>query len=509
MPSKLVPTHKFCQPLLVGDRVKYAVFRKIPGSQQVAYCKRHYTIQACCDALKKRFPKEASLFTPEQLLLENWETQRTKNAAAKASGKTKRPIKRMEKIAYQGVTCETRPNGRIVWKVHERYNTPQWRYDTQIGAVKAIAKAENCTMGDLKLKKTKLPTLPRGTVQELHGRAMALYHKRYPGDVVNADVHAKCAKTWTSLKLAPGTLPSFFLGKADKDRRDVVDSVAEEWQVSMPSGAKKELDEAKFLYNVLVRAARKISQHRWSHAERKSFGRNNFHWMNYHTMLVHLWILNLKKLPSDKNEPLVFQNPGTKYYVRPFTEAIRKKLDNHIAWGKSCLKLTEDLPETAKDFVNCVHAIDYGLKALVGAIKDASYVRLWLKRAWMRFLLVAYDIKIDFRRLTIREFILCWPDEHGLLLKLLGDPSKSVNQRLASDVGPGLENLHYEDEAELLSMHACLVDDWDAQTVLRLKGLDWLVRNWDELRRRLDQWHRRDGVYPHPGVFFVECWDLP
>ena len=79
---------------------------------------------------------------------------------------------------------------------------------------------------------------------------------------------------------------------------------------------------------------------------------------------------------------------------------------------------------------------------------------------------------------------------------------------MGGEVGPGLENLGYEDEPELLSMHACLVDDWDAQTVLRLKGVQWLDRNWTELRRRLDAAHRRDGIYPHPGVFFLSCWDL-
>ena len=230
--------------------------------------------------------------------------------------------------------------------------------------------------------------------------------------------------------------------------------------------------------------------------------------MNYHTMCTHLSILSLKRLANDNSRPLVFQNSGTKYYLRPWSEAIRKKIQNHIAWGQSCLKLRDNLPEDAEDYVHCVRAIDFGVPKLVGAQKENAYVRLWLKRSWLRFLLIGHKIKIDFKSLTVKEFVTCWPDEHGLLKKLLSDPSKSSTSNAALDVGVGLANLGYEEEAELLSMHACLVDDWDAQTVLRLKGAEWITRNWTELRRRLDAWYRRDGIYPHPGVFFLQCLDL-
>ena len=59
---------------------------------------------------------------------------------------------------------------------------------------------------------------------------------------------------------------------------------------------------------------------------------------------------------------------------------------------------------------------------------------------------------------------------------------------MAAGVGGDLDNIGYEDEPELLSMHACLVDDWDCQTVLRLKGPGWVTRNWREMRKRLDAW---------------------
>ena len=155
--------------------------------------------------------------------------------------------------------------------------------------------------------------------------------------------------------------------------------------------------------------------------------------------------------------------------------------------------------------MDCVHNKDVGLQKLVGAMEDSRYSRQWLKRAWMRFLVIGYNIKIDFKSPTLRKFIGCSPDEHCLLVKLLSDPNKCLHANLSLQVGPGLASLEYKDEAELLSMHACLVDEWGAQTVLRQKGPGWSYRNWSELRRRLDAWHRRDGIYPHTRQFCLHC----
>ena len=55
---------------------------------------------------------------------------------------TKRPIARAEKIQYRGITPEVRVNGEVVWKVHHRYQTPMWRYDSHVEAATAIARAE-------------------------------------------------------------------------------------------------------------------------------------------------------------------------------------------------------------------------------------------------------------------------------------------------------------------------------------------------------------------------------
>ena len=139
---------------------------------------------------------------------------------------------------------------------------------------------------------------------------------------------------------------------------------------------------------------------------------------------------------------------------------------------------------------------------------DNRYSRKLLKRALVRFFVVGYNFKTDVKSLTVRKFIGCWPDGHRLLVKLLSDPNKRLHANLASQAGPRLESLEYKDEAEFLSMHACLVDDWDAQTVLRQNGPGWLSRNWSELCRLFAAWHRQDGIDPHPGQFFLHCWDL-
>ena len=415
---------------------------------------------------------------------------------------------RIEKVQYLGVTPAVQANGRVAWKVQNKYNTDKWRYDTQLEAARAVARSEGLTLADIKHDKARFTMLSKRKQQEIHGPAMALYCNKRPGDCENLDMHAKRPKTWKALERFPGIIPAFLIAKVAADRCDVVASANEVRQKTKGSCAKSRADQEKLHYTLFVLAARKISKHRWSKAEEKSIGKNNFHWMNYHTMLQHLRIRSLKESDGNGTNPLVFQNSGTKYYVCAWNHTIKQRLENHIAWGRSCMALRDRLPEVAEEFVDCVAAIDVGVQKLVGAQKDSGYSRLWLKRGWVRFLLIGYDIKIDFRNLALRQFIKCWPDEHGLLVGLLSDEHKTLTGNLDAAVGKGLKRLHYKDEPELLSMHACLINDWDAQTVLRQKGEDWVRRNSKELTRRLNAWHRRDGIWPHPGIFFLDCWHL-
>ena len=151
---KLVKTHKYCFPAIVGRTLKHAVFRRIPNTPEVAYCSRHASIQACCKALKKRFPAESSAFTPNKLLVKKPDPVDKQAFTPKM---TKRPIARAEKIQYRGITPEVRYNGKVVWKVHHRYQTPKWQYDRHIEAATAIAHAEGNTLADLRHNKAKVP----------------------------------------------------------------------------------------------------------------------------------------------------------------------------------------------------------------------------------------------------------------------------------------------------------------------------------------------------------------
>ena len=154
MPPKLERTHKWCWPVQVEKGIKYGVWRKDPGTKETVYCGRHATIADCCKALKKRFPDEAASFTPGKLLM-----TKAPPPAMKTVQKhhlKERPVKRMPKVEYKGVTAETRANGKVVWKVHDRYDTPRWRYDSQIEAARAICAAEGITLKELKLEKAKL-----------------------------------------------------------------------------------------------------------------------------------------------------------------------------------------------------------------------------------------------------------------------------------------------------------------------------------------------------------------
>ena len=151
MTPKLARTHKYCLPVLTGGTLKYAVFRSIPNTKEVAYCSRHASIQDCCKALKKRFPAESSAFTPNKLLLKK---PGPVDKHAFTPKMTKRPIARVEKIQYRGITPEVRSNRKVVWKVHHKYQTPKWCYDSQIEAATALAHAEGVTLANLRRKKS-------------------------------------------------------------------------------------------------------------------------------------------------------------------------------------------------------------------------------------------------------------------------------------------------------------------------------------------------------------------
>ena len=113
MAAALEADHKHIKPVLVNDKIKYDVHRKILGTRKAVYCNRLASIASCCKALRKRFPAEATRFTPRKLLLEKTgSAQIAKSAAFKKQHDT---IRRIEKVKYVGVSRAVHPNGKVVW----------------------------------------------------------------------------------------------------------------------------------------------------------------------------------------------------------------------------------------------------------------------------------------------------------------------------------------------------------------------------------------------------------
>ena len=225
-------------------------------------------------------------------------------------------------------------------------------------------------------------------------------------------------------------------------------------------------------------------------------------------MLRYLNVLSLEEADGDGTKALVFQRSGKKYFVCPRSAIIQRKIFNHVAWGQRCVALCQRVPRTAAQFVKCTVDLDKELEPLVGATEANGYLRLWLKRAWMILLLTTYDRQLAFGKMSVQKFIQCWPDQHRLLQRLLTSGRASDRKSSHSPLAVALKALDYTDKPELLSMHACLVDDQAAQTILRQRDCKWIERNAKEMEARLVSWRRKEGIWPHPGIFFPTCWDL-
>ena len=487
--------YKHIKPVRINGKQLLEVYRKDPKTKQTVYLQRHQTVQQCCTALRKRFPQEAASFSPTLLKLSRTKTRKRKN---------------IEKIKYKGITPIVYPNGKKMWRVQKKFHVNSRNYDTQVAAARAVCKSEGITMEDLKHKKPRLPMLSRQKMRTIYAPAMALYRKRKPADLENLEKLAMKSETWKYLKQYPGILPSFLIAKVGADRENVMEccSIA-----SSNSKKNKALlynsGEEYAHYSILIAAAKRICRHRWSESEKLNVGKNNYHWMNFHTMLTRLGILSLVK-PKGKGitSVLVFQNSGTQYYICPWSESIEMNMRNHIDWGRSCLSQAKKRPKNAEHFLSSSTTFDSKLDPLIGAQGKEGYCRLWLKRAWMLFCMKAYKRRINFDKVSVKKFIACWPDQHSLLLQLLSDEKLKVSENLNSPLSKALKKLNYNDKPELLSMHACLLHDHNAQSVLRSKDSKWITRNSENLKQRLLGWRRREGIWPHPGVFFPTCVDL-
>ena len=187
-------SHKHMKPVVINGKHLLEVYRKDPKTQKTVYLQRYKSVDQCCEALKKRFPKEAASFSPTQLKLKTTKTG---------------PPTRIEKVVYTGVTPIHESNGTMMWRVQRKFNTDRWNYNTQLEAASAVARSQGVSLEDLKHQKARLPMLANYKLRAIHGPAMSLYRKRKPADLENLEAHAKKAKTWKYLKLYPGILPSF------------------------------------------------------------------------------------------------------------------------------------------------------------------------------------------------------------------------------------------------------------------------------------------------------------
>lgn len=242
-------TYKHIKPVLIKDKHFLEVYRKDPKTQKTVYLQRQDSVEQCCKALRKRFPKEAALFSPTLLELKK--------------KKKRKPPKRIEKIKYTGATPIVLDDGKTIWQVQKKFETDSWNYDTQIEAACAVAKSEGVTLEEIKHEKPRLPILARHKLRAIHGPAMNLYRKRKPADLENLEAHAKRPRTWKSLKQYPGILPSFLIAKVAADRDNVVDScVVVASKIKKNQLFSQRAGEEYQHYSILVAAAKQICRHR-------------------------------------------------------------------------------------------------------------------------------------------------------------------------------------------------------------------------------------------------------
>ena len=298
--------HKYMWPVTGRQGIQLLeVYRRDSKTKKTIHLGRHKTVTACCKALQARFPKEKARFTPSNLLLEKGQQEGQR---------------RLEKVKYKGVTPRRGAGGKMVWQVQSRYDTPQWQYGTQIEAARAIAKSLGIGVEGLKHKKPRLPVLSRCRFRKLHGVAMGLYKNRKPADLEDLEKQAKKRKTIRILRRFPGLIPSFLMAKISRVRNSII-KCGEEEGVRMQKRrtakgkASQETSSEEQHYRILAKAAKKSSCYRWTTEEERNVGRNNFHWMNFPTMLRRLEILSLEKQRNIHERALTFHKTDTRYYL--------------------------------------------------------------------------------------------------------------------------------------------------------------------------------------------------
>jgi len=147
---------------------------------------------------------------------------------------------------------------------------------------------------------------------------------------------------------------------------------------------------------------------------------------------------------------------------------------------------------------------------LVG-VKDAqNYSHKWLKRGFLRLRMQSYDKKLQTKELTVRDFMMCFPDQHKRIRPLLSDPVqyRSAHTNSSCPVEEALKQLNYQDDADFFNMHSCWLDCLAVQNILRSKQPGWCKRNLGELQKTMDKYHKKHKIWPHPAILFELCQHL-
>ena len=130
--------------------------------------------------------------------------------------------------------------------------------------------------------------------------------------------HARKRKTLQILKRFPGLVPCFLIAKISSVRKDIINCGEKEairLKKSYTSKGAVHLapSHEEQHYRILAEAAKRASCHRWTTEEERNVGRNNYHWMNFSTLLLRLEILSLTQKRNIAKRVLAFHKTDTKY----------------------------------------------------------------------------------------------------------------------------------------------------------------------------------------------------
>ena len=483
------PTHRHCKPVQQSGGWRYEVRIRDPLLHKVIYCGTYDTIAKCVTALRAALPRRASEFTEKKLRLSNKTAQVSKLQAVK---------RKYASITYDKTRLQ-KP-----WRIQSSKGGGY--FDDQDEAAVVLARRQKISVNELRLEKPRWLMQSFARQQKDFQQGMLIYHKRYPGDVEYIDkVAARSSQCARAFQAYPGVIASFFIAKFDDHRNDLL-SACDETRARLRA-TKEKKDPVETLYEILVVACRKASKHPWTAAFINNVGKTNYHWMVFWIYMVKLKVLADGKPSVVDRRGLIFTASKKKYYIQLLDSEVKKRLQSQVAFGEGCMSQASKVPRTLLEYEICFNAIDKGIPPVFGAQNKKKYMRKWLKRGFLRWLLQKNKVTLKIGDMTVRQMVNMWPDEHGRLLPLLSQAHLSRNQNLASKAVDALRRLNYKDDPDMISAQMCNLDHKSVQKVLRSKRADWIQRHKDALIRMREAFkaNKKHKIYPHPGTLFSKA----